>query len=451
MKNKRALCFIYSTFLALTVNNFTLAEEAVLTVNENSKSAVASESTMKLESNGKIIPVQDFKGIISKEEIKEPVYKLWLKGDYATGDWKGIRTKLEEKGITFGSEYVNDNFIKMTGGLNDKKPFKAEGLINTYIEIDTEKVGLWKGGKLFTNFENLHGKGLTGDYVGDLQTLSNIDAQRHSQLSEYWYEQSLLNEHAKIKVGRQDANADFCTLENAGDFINSSFGLIPTVPIPTYPAPALGVSTIVSPNKYIDLKYGFFDGGSQMGTNAFRTAFDGKDGSVHLAEISLKPEIKGHKGNYIAGYWLHTGDFDEITDAEDVMSLKHNAGFYTAFDQKIFNEKKDKEQGLNIIGQFGWAPADRSEISRYYGTGLKYTGLIPKRDKDITGIATAIACVSDRYKNIDERSHEAVLEVFEKIQITNWLAFQPSMQYIFNTGGGGKNTFAVGIRSIITF
>lgn len=453
MKKVTIQGFLLLTILTGNFGNFVYADNVFVKPDKNIESAVENESRIKLESNGKIIPVQDLKGTLSKDEIKdkESALKSWLNGDYATGDWKGLRTKLEEKGITLDAEYVNDNFLKIRGGLNNKNPLKYQGLINTSLEIDTGKIGLWKGGKLFTNFANLHGTGLTNNYVDDLQIISNIDAQSHAQLIEYWYEQSLLNDHIKVKVGQHDANVDFCALEDAGDYINSSFGLIPNIPIPAYPATGLGVSTIISPNKLVDLKYGFFDGDSQIGTNTFKTAFDGENGAVHITEIAFKPEIKGHQGNYIAGYWLHTGNVDEITDSEDVRTYKHNQGFYTAFDQKIFNEKNDNEQGLSIIGQFGWTPSDRNEIARYYGAGLKYTGLLPKRNMDVTGIGTAIADVSDRYKSIDGRTQETVLELFHKIQLTNWLAFQPSMQCIFNPGGNGKNAFAMGIRSIITF
>ncbi|MFA6989901.1 MAG: carbohydrate porin, partial [Candidatus Gastranaerophilaceae bacterium] len=338
----------------------------------------------------------------------------------------------------------------MQGGLNNKHPLKSLGLINTSVEVDTEKLGLWKGGKLFTNFTNLHGKGLTNDHVGDLQVISNIDAKPYSQLYEYWYEQRLLKEKIKVKIGRQDANADFCSLEHSGDYINSSFGLIPNIPIPAYPAAGLGVSTMVSPNKYVDIKYGFFDGDSQVGTNTFKTAFDGKKGAVHITEVAFKPAIKGYHGNYIAGFWTHTGDLDEITDSADVRTFKNNKGFYTAFEQRIVNEHHC-EQGLCLICQFGKALSDRNEIANYYGAGLKYTGLIPKRNDDITGIGTAIADVSNRYKSIDGRTQETVFELFHKIQFTKWLALQPSMQCIFNPNGNGKNAFVMGIRSIITF
>ena len=434
---------------ASLISNFAYAEE---TIDQNKKLLIETDSSIKLEADGKTILIQDLKGKVQQEAVKkETPFKIWINSDNATGDWGGLRTKLEEKGITFASEYVNDNFIKAHCGLNNKRRFKSEGLINTSLELDTEKLGLWKGGKLFTNYTNLHGRGITEKYLGGLQAISSIEAERHNQLLEYYYEQSLFKEKIKVKIGRQDANAEFCSLENAGDYINSSFGLIPNIPIPAYPAPGLGVTTIVSPHKSIDLKYGFYDGDSQPKTNAFRTAFDNKNGAVHITEVAFKPEIKGHQGNYIIGSWVHTGDVEEITEAEEPRTFKTNKGFYTAFEQKIFNEKDKIDQGLSVIGQFGWAPSDRNEISRYYGVGIKYTGLIPKRDKDITGIGTAIADVSQRYKSIDERTSETVLEVFHKIQLTNWLALQPSMQYIFKPGGSGKNAFTMGIRSMITF
>lgn len=439
---------------ALLLGNNAYSEDLSSKSDEPVKPAIENESGIKIEVNGKFIPVQDLKGTITKDEEvteKESPIKAWINGDYATGDWNGLRTKLEDKGVTFGSEYINDNFLKLNGGLNNKTPLKYQGLSNTSLELDTEKLGLWKGGKVFTNFANLHGTGLTNNYVGDLQGISNIDAEPHSQLLEYWYQHSVLDGKLKVKVGRQDANIDFCTLENAGEYINSSFGLIPNTPIPAYPAPALGVSTIISPSNQVDIKYGLLDGDAQIGTNAFRTAFDGKNGTVHITEVAFKPEIKGHKGNYIAGYWIHTGDVDEITDAPEAKSFKNNQGFYMAGEQRIFNEKSDKEQGLTIVGQFGWAPADRNEISEYFGAGFKYTGFIPKRNKDITGIGTAIADVSSRYKNIDGRTLESVLEIFHRFQITNWFALQPSMQYIFNPGGNGENAFALGIRSMIAF
>ncbi len=181
------------------------------------------------------------------------------------------------------------------------------------------------------------------------------------------------------------------------------------------------------------------------------TAFDGKGGAVHITEISLDMNYNDHKGNYILGYWYHSGDVDEIRGDGLERSFAGNHGLYAGVDQNIFIENKDNndDQGLNLIGQIGVAPSDRNEIARYYCAGLVYTGLIPNRDEDSTGIGAAFADVSKRYKSIDGRNVETALEVYHKVQLTPWLAIMPDMQIIFNPGGKGRNAVTFGLRSII--
>ncbi|MCX7399507.1 MAG: hypothetical protein NT138_17715 [Planctomycetales bacterium] len=49
-----------------------------------------------------------------------------------------------------------------------------------------------------------------------------------------------------MKLGKQDAKADFAFVDLGGDFINSSFGLIPTVPLATWPNPGMGAAVFLN-------------------------------------------------------------------------------------------------------------------------------------------------------------------------------------------------------------
>ena len=69
-----------------------------------------------------------------------------------------------------------------------------------------------------------HGEGITADFVGDRQVLSNIDSPHRMQVSEYSWEQSWLEGRLRSVVGKIDANAEFAVVPVAGEFINSSFG-----------------------------------------------------------------------------------------------------------------------------------------------------------------------------------------------------------------------------------
>ena len=121
--------------------------------------------------------------------------------------------------------------------------------------------------------------------------------------------------------------------------------------------------------------------------------------------------------------------------------------------QALFLEKsrRDAPQGLGLFGQFGWAPLDRNEIAKYYGGGLVYTGLLPGRDEDVSGVGVAHARLSSRMKEIDGRTHETAIEWFYKVRLTKYLMVQPDLQYILNPGGDGRNALAGGLRFEIRF
>ena len=424
--------------------------------NDDSNAVIDLKLQSSEEKKNNIVPIQDLKGGVQKiedEPEKQSALKSWVSGDHATGDWNGLRGKLEEHGVTLEVNYTNDSFLKMRGGLNNKTRLRPISLVDYGVTFDTEKLKLFPGGKIFILGQNIHGQGLTTNQVGDIQTLSSIDAPPLTQLGEYWYEQILLNNKIRVKLGKQDANSDFDALESSADFVGSSFTLIPTIPMPTYPCQGLGGAAFIEPVSWFNLKAGFFDGAADNRGLGMKSFFDGNDGYVTLVEAGIKPVIKKHPGNYILGYWHHSGDFDEITNSPNVRTFNSNNGLYATFEQMLYKENKNEEdnQGLNIQGQFGWSPSDRSEIARYYGVGLSYKGLIPKRTEDVTGFGLALANLSSRTKRIDSKKDETVLEFFHKIQLTPFFALQPDIQFIFNPGGNNKDSFVIGIRSVLNF
>lgn len=114
----------------------------------------------------------------------------------------------------------------------------------------------WNGTTFFIYLENGNGSGITESYVGDLQVLSNIDADNFTQISEYIIAHSFAGERLGIKVGKQYANVDINVADNAGDFINSSFGIMPNVPLPTFPDPGLGIAAFYDVSDHFTIKGG---------------------------------------------------------------------------------------------------------------------------------------------------------------------------------------------------
>ena len=126
-----------------------------------------------------------------------------------------------------------------------------------------------------------------------------------------------------------------------------------------------------------------------------------------------------------------------------------NAGLYLTFDQLVFRENPDDEedaQGLGAFFQFAYAPPAHNPITQYYGAGFQYTGMIPGRDEDVTGLGTFHASLSDRIQSAEGRYSETAVELFHKLQITPAVAIKPDVQYIVNPGGDGRDAFAIGVR-----
>ena len=406
-----------------------------------------------------IVPVLDLKGGVQTQEVKkETPLTVWLKQDRATGDWNGLRSKLEDNGVTVSGSYMLNNFMKGHGGglIGNSKP-SYQGLVNTSVELNTEKMHLYPGGRLFVLFQDINGKGLSEKYTGDYMYFNSYESARPGpQLSEYWYEQSLLSNKIKFKVGKQDANCEFQALDTGFQFINSGFNFIVNSSLPTYPNPAVGFVTTLQPTENIYLKYGLFDANGVGSQSGFNTVFHKNGALQHMGELGFTHSLKGYAGKYIVGTWHNNKSRDEFL-SDDVLNsgvvagtFQSTNGFYTEFDQKIFKEKPDNVdgQGLSLLGQFSWAPPNKNELTKYFGTALAYKGLIPKRDEDTFGVGINSAKFTKRLGNT---KGESVLEVFYKIALTPWLSIQPDFQWINKPYNADKSAVVFGVRTNITF
>jgi len=110
---------------------------------------------------------------------QEAFFPLQVKEDFA------------EKGIATEVVYTVDYFSNKHGGIKRDDTYLTN--LDITLEVDTEKLGLWDNGQFF--IYSLHNSGdekLTGEIVGDLQTVSNIEAPRTSRIYELWYQHSFL-------------------------------------------------------------------------------------------------------------------------------------------------------------------------------------------------------------------------------------------------------------------
>jgi len=164
----------------------------------------------------------------------------WKAREQLFGDMGGFRTMLARNGMAFEISSLDEGFGTPSNTYDQGAGGRYHGLTDVTFSTDTEGAGWWKGGFFFIDLQNTRG-GDISDLVGDVQGISNIVAPPGTRFAEYFLDQTFADGRLRLKFGKQDANADFVVADGGGEFINSSFGIIPTVPLPTFPAPALSI------------------------------------------------------------------------------------------------------------------------------------------------------------------------------------------------------------------
>ncbi len=383
---------------------------------------------------------------LSKKDSFESIKGYVNESDYLLGDYKGIRTKVQEHGIDIQSSYMTNAFA-MRNRNNRTSKGTYQGLYNLSLDLDSEKLKLYKGGKFHILYQ-VGNRGINSmQFLNTYSDMSSYDPMKSiNQISELYYEQSIKDDLLNIKFGKQDANADFQALNTGFEFLNLSFSFIDNTPMPLFPSQQMGVRTRlkIAENTYI--QNGFYDGNLTIGANP-KSFFTGKNHYFNMTELYKETNFKGKEGKYLIGNWIKTGKYEAYNNS----SHHNNYGFYAGFEQKLTDRFEDKSGGLSLFSQFGYARNSINDVPYYYGGGLVFKGITKKRKDDSIGLAYGWHQFDKALHKIENRTAEQVIELFYKIKLTNFLYIQPDIQYIIKPSGNEKNAFALGLRSCITF
>ena len=362
--------------------------------------------------------------------------------------------------------YTGETFTLARGGLIDRRTTNFRGNLDMVLTLDLEVAAGIQGGRIFVYGQNVHGDPLSLRSVGDFQLFSNIDSTisdtdrpQFTAVAEYWYEQQLVDDTVRLKFGKQDANADFAYSDVAGDFVHSSFGLAPTIPLPTFPSQALGAAMFWAATDDIVLGGGVYDGTLPDGPQGVRWGFDtlGHNGAMFLTQCEWTGQTGPNEQlpwTVRLGGWHHNAD-DLWTDFAVVPNPKEsNGGGWIIGDRMLFKESygSDDAQGLAGFAMYSWTRADRNVFDSSLAAGLVYSGLVPRRDEDLLGVGVAVANLSDDFREAELRNstiletREIATELFYKCRLTPAVTLQPEMQYITNPGAQYSDAVLWGLR-----
>jgi porin len=372
-----------------------------------------------------------------------------------TGDWFGLRTRMSDDGLTFAGTIDYDYSKNFVGGISTAKDASRE-LTNLGLTFTTDQILHWHGGTFFINLQDHEGSNGSRSLTGDAQLFDNQDAPRYIQFSELWYQQMLLDDKFRLKLGRIDANTEFGYVTNASEFLNSSYGSSPAIlAMPTIPDNGVGANLFWTPNANIYVGTGAYYSNSSdqsLILSGHPNTVDPTAGGVFsIVEVGAKwnlgkSQLPGRIG--IGGY-DHNGEFKRF----DGGTQSGEDGMYVVVDQTLWQPSaSDSSRSIGIFAQFGLADPNVALMDEHIGTGFQWTGPIPlsSRSGDVLGIGPTWVQLSNQSTTVDR--YELAIEGFYKLRITPWFDVQPDLQYIINPGGTGRpNALVMTVRVEIDF
>ena len=420
----------------------------------------------------------------------------WWKGKYATGDWFGGRTVLEDHGVTFGGNWKGTFYGIVDGGLKQQGAFDEELHFN--VKVDFEKLAGLTGLSAFASVRWRDGEN-PNYYVGASPAFnpSAYQVGKQWRLMPFfltWESRNLLPVENMITLsgGWQDPYFFFAQQPESKLFLNNAItqtkGIGANIPFNgTYAA--WGGYAKVKPTDWSYVQAGLY-AAIPDATNTANHGLDlalaqpvDRNGLYFISEAGVTPKWGGLPGKYAFGayYWgLENKSFFGATyDAQ--------FGFYWQADQMLFREPvaaekrvvvdgksvasaksfkepvdvaKPSEQGLYFFSFLNYAPQYDNSLPFYFHTGLVYKGLIPTRDFDQLGIAFGFGdysydqILSRRDAGVQvQQTMEAVLECDYRIQITKFAYVQPFLQYLIRPSGTGlvENATILGVHMGVVF
>ncbi|HMI21194.1 MAG TPA: carbohydrate porin [Sphingomonas sp.] len=290
--------------------------------------------------------------------------------------------------------------------------------------------------------------------VGDIQTVSNIEAPPSIRLFEAWLEEKVGDEQRSLglRAGLMDLNAQFDSNDSASLFINSSHGIGPDISRSgrngpsIFPVTSAAATVSLLLGKTWTFRVAVFDGvpGDPDRPKAFAIARLGHgDGALVIGQVdyhlSDDATIEG-------GAWRYTAAVRAIDPAR---ARVHDQGAYASLAAPIPGFK-----GWSGWVRAGIADRDAQPVSAYLGAGLVAPGLFAGRPDDRIGFAVAHAAIGAPSRAAFGLPHaETTFEATYQIEMHRTLVLQPDAQFVRHPAGraGATNAVALGLRAVVTF
>lgn len=390
-----------------------------------------------------------------------------------TGDWGGLRQRLDAKGWDFQLGYTFEPAYNTSGGA--RRELDAAGQFAIGATADLSRLINVPTGKIQFTITHREGRNLSSDSgIGALQDLQEVYGRGNVwRIADLYYQQSLFRGALDVKLGRMAEGEDFAAF--SCDFQNLTFcGSAPGNIAGDYwykgPISQWGVriKAPLGDQGYVQTAVYQIDPQITKPSRGFSFGSTSGKGVLVPLEGAWTPTLSTLRlpGSYKVGGWVATEKAPDVfyNSARQPLSIFGGNGLtrsgryggYINFQQQVTGAAtKAETYGLTLFLNAVKADNRTSRIDRQIVVGATYVGL-PGRPKDLIAFGFGATYVNDRvargealrdsagglsFVPIQGAEHEWELDY--QAQVAPWLSLRPNLQVIQHPSGVASKSTAV--------
>lgn len=382
------------------------------------------------------------------------------------GTWRGERTRLEERGVTFDFQYASDSLWNLTSV--QKERFASWNRFRGTVDIDFGKLTGWHD--LYFHATALwQGGGNLGAYLGLLTSPSGMSSMNTCRLDSWWVEKRWLNARVTARVG-QFAGQDFYGAQHyAASFIFEPMGYAlgnlftdlesfdppstPAMEVRVVPIHNLYVKSMVlaavrspfsqNPTGLVPQFNGVPMSVSEIGFTP------GKDASSVRAFDDVEGR-KGYSGLYQFGASYNPGKF---TSSTSPTPRSGNYLLYWMASQALWRADPQGAKGLDGTLAYDWSPANVNRNNTQLTAGLRFNEPLPLPIHNTMSLGYVQNRLSQQFdqQGVPPFKPEHAVEFNALLDPLPMLLLQPVIQYYANVSARTGRAVVFGFRTKVEF
>jgi porin len=420
-------------------------------------------------------------------ELPTPAY-VAPQVEHLFGDWGGIRTDLESRGIYLLLDATAELAGNVSGGL--KQGTTSANQVGLETDIDWQRLAGLTGFSTHVIVVNRSGGNLShefGDNVSPVQEIYGAGGSVVAHLVSAYGEWIGYVGRLDLAAGWMNVENDFASSPLYCNFTNNALCGDPKA-LPggdighsAFPDAVWGGRIRVRPTPDTYIEAGVYETNQNLYGNLDRSGTDFFSGRISGAyvpvQLAWEPRWERDRlpGHYVVGFGYDTSHFASFSSALPVSagvpatSEIGNAQFWLLLDQMLVRNGSGDQEGLYALVGYIHNNPDNSAYATQYFAALVDNGFWRARPLDTIsllftyfGMSGTLAGVQAEQQALGlplsnsataPQGHEMILEADYNIHVYRGVDFRPNFQYVINPNAQAniKNAAVLGVKFHIEF